>query len=568
MAASPYSNKLSRYLWSLPVWLMAFIVMVPIAVIFFSWLHPEVEIWQHLIETQLSYLIKNTLILFVGVGVWTLLLGVSLAWLVAMCEFPGRRWLEWALILPLAMPAYVFAFVMLGVMDYSGPIQTLYRQIFGVDAYFPYMRGTFGILFVMTSVLYPYVYLLARSAFINQGRSVLDNARLLGLNSWASFFRVALPMARPAIAAGVALALMETLADFGAVSIFNFDTFTTAVYKSWFGFFNLTAAAQLASLLLLFIGLGLYAEQHFRRGKVHQNPYRHQRYLLEGGRAWSAAAYCFIVVFLTFVVPIIQLLVWVFELDTVPWGGRFFELIWNTLSIGFSAALIIVGIALLVVFGRRLLKLKQNSPWLRVASMGYAFPGTILAVGVMIPFAFIDRNLWAPIAQFFHLESEQLLLGSMAGLLIAYLIRFFSVALGPVSTSLERIRPVYQDISQTLGVTQWSLIKRVYIPMMSSGILTALLLVLVDVMKEMPATLLLRPFGSETLAVRIYEMTSEGEWEKAALPALVLVALSILPVVIMIRRTGIHVNKSHKRLLKKTIASNQVTVLGKDEVVL
>ena len=198
-------RTLIKVAWSLPVWLMAIIVMIPIVVIFFSWLHPQTEVWQHLIETQLSYLLKNTVILMVGVGVWTLVLGVSLAWLVAMCEFPGRRWLEWMLILPLAMPAYVYAFVMLGIMDFSGPVQTVYRELFGTQAYFPYMRGTAGVLFVMTSVLYPYVYLLARSAFISQGRSVLDNARMLGMSSWGSFFKVALPMARPAIAAGVAL---------------------------------------------------------------------------------------------------------------------------------------------------------------------------------------------------------------------------------------------------------------------------------------------------------------------------------------------------------------------------
>lgn len=540
------NQKVRNILLSLPVWLMALLVFIPLSVIFFSWLQPQTEVWQHLIETQLRYLLTNTFILFVGVGFWTLVLGVSLAWFVATCEFPGRRWLEWALILPLAMPAYVFAFVMLGLMDFSGPVQTLYREWFGAKAHFPYMRGTFGILFVMTSVLYPYVYMLARSAFMHQGRSALDNARILGLSSGQSFFRVALPMARPAIAAGLSLALMETLADFGAVSIFNFDTFTTAIYKSWFGLFNIAAAAQLASLLLLFVGVALFAEQNIRRGKVHQQPVQHQRYTLTKGKAWSLTAYCFLMVLIAFIIPVVQLIVWIVQLDTVWWDDRFISLIKNTLSVGIVAALIIVSIALLVVFGRRLMGQKQNSVFLRIASMGYAFPGTVLAVGVMIPLAYFDREIWLPIAQFFGLESEQLLLGSMAGLFIAYLVRFFSVALGPVSTSLERIKPVYQNISQTLGVSQWHLVRRVYVPLMSSGILTALLLVLVDIMKEMPATLLLRPFGADTLAVRIYELTSEGEWEQAALPALVLVSLSIIPVVLMVRRSGLSVRtKNH-----------------------
>ena len=297
-----------RLLWSMPLWLMAVLVFIPVTVIFFSWSNPQTEVWQHLIETQLFELLTNTLILFVGVGVWVSVLGVSLAWLVVMCEFPGRRWLEWALMLPLAMPAYVFAFVLLGLTDYSGPLQTWYRQLFGEHAFFPDMRGAFGVLLVMSAVLYPYVYMLARSAFINQGHSAINAARLLGLNHWSSFFRVALPMARPAIVAGVTLALMETLADFGAVSIFNFDTFTTAIYKSWFGFFNLTAAAQLASLLLLFVGLALYSEQFLRgKGKVSQHSHHLQRFHLRGLKAWGVSGYCVTVVLIAFIIPVLKL---------------------------------------------------------------------------------------------------------------------------------------------------------------------------------------------------------------------------------------------------------------------
>ncbi len=541
----PLSVRLNwRWLWSLPLWLMAFLVLIPIAVIFFSWSDPQIDVWQHFIETQLSDLLINTLTLFVGVGIWVSILGVSLAWLIAMCEFPGRRWLEWALMLPLAMPAYVFAFVFLGLVDYSGPLQTWYRRLFGADMFFPDMRGAFGVLLVMSSVLYPYVYMLARSAFINQGHSAINNARLLGMSAWGSFFRVALPIARPAIVAGVALALMEALADFGAVSIFNFDTFTTAIYKSWFGLFNLTAAAQLASLLLLFVGLALYLEQCLRgKGRVCQHSHDLQRFRLYGLKAWSVFGYCFIVVSIAFIVPVLKLIFWVVDFGWNNFDKRFISLIGHTVILATAAALIIVLWSLFAAYGRRTTGYERAPVVQRLALLGYAFPGTVLAVGVMIPLAYFDRQIWSPIAAYFQWHSPQILLGSLTALLLAYTIRFFSVAFGPVSTALERIKPVYEEVSQTLGASRWSLLRRLYTPMMSTSIITALLLVLVDVMKEMPATLLLRPFGWDTLAVRIYEMTSEGEWERAALPALVLVVLSMFPVILMIRHSRLIVRE-------------------------
>lgn len=520
---------------------MAALVSMPIAVVFLSWSNPQTEVWHHLIDTQLFDLLTNTVTLVIGVGIWVLILGVSLAWLVAMCDFPGRRWLEWALVLPLAMPAYVYAFVFLGLVDYSGPLQTGYRQLFGEHAYFPYMRGTFGVLLVMSTVLYPYVYMLARSAFINQGHSAINAARLLGLGPWSSFLRVALPIARPAIVAGVTLALMETLADFGAVSIFNFDTLTTAIYKSWFGLFNLAAAAQLASLLLLFVGLALYSEQRLRgRGKVCQHSHNLQRFQLVGISAWSASGYCIAMVSIAFIIPVFKLISWVLQLGWQDFNQRFIDLVGHTVMLGALSAFTIVLLALLATYGRRLIGHQQTSIAQRIAIMGYAFPGTVLAVGIMIPFAYFDRRIWLPVAEYFQWPASQLLLGSLAALLLAYIIRFFSVAFGPIHAALERIKPVYQAASQTLGVSRWPLLRRLYIPMMSTSILTAFLLVLVDVMKEMPATLLLRPFGWDTLAVRIYEMTSEGEWERAALPALVLVIISIFPVIMMIRHSRCH----------------------------
>ncbi len=531
--------KSHRWLWRIPVWTMVALVLLPVTVIIFSWSSPQTDIWQHLIETQLGRLLGNTLILFIGVGIWTLALGVSLAWLTAVCEFPGRRWLDWALMLPLAIPTYVVAFVFLAITDYAGPIQTLWRQWFGAEAYFPPVRGPLGVVFVMTAVLYPYVYMLARSAFIGQGRELMDAARLLGQSPLRSFFTVALPMARPAIAVGVSLALMETLADFGAVAAFNYDTFTTAIYKTWFGFYNLTAAAQLASLLLLFVGLALYAEQLGRGNRrFHQTPRRQvERYQLRGAQRWLASGFCLTVFVAAFVVPVSQLLLWTLQTGLDGFTSRYWSLIRNTFLLGGAAALVTTVAALLVAYSQRLLGHQRISGSVRVAGLGYALPGSVLAVGIMIAFAFIDLQLFNPLQSLLGLQPQQWLVGGLSALILAYLIRFFAVAFGPVQASLERVRSSYQEAAQTLGASHWRVLWRIYLPLLTPGLLTGALLVLVDTMKEMPATLLLRPFGWDTLAVRIYEFTAEGEWERAALPALTLVLLSIAPVVLMIRRT-------------------------------
>lgn len=526
--------------WRLPAWFAAALVLLPLTVIIFSWAGDQTEIWLHLIETQLGRLLTNTLKLCLGVGSITIALGVSLAWLTSVYEFPGRRWLDWALMLPLAIPTYVVAFVALGLFDFSGPVQSFLREQFGADFRLPEIRSAAGVSLVMASVLYPYVYMLSRSAFLSQGRGLIDAARTLGRSPWQAFWGVALPMARPAIAAGVALALMETLADFGAVAIFNYDTFTTAIYKSWFGFFNLQAAAQLASVLLLFVALALFAEHKARgKGRLHETPNQERdRYRLKGAKAGVATFYCLLVFSLTFVVPVGQLLVWLWETGLEDFGRRYWGLITHTFSLGFMAAMLTVSLALLVAFGQRQLGNVNGSGFaMRIAGLGYALPGTVLAVGIMLSFASLDAWLVAPVRAFLDLPPRQILVGSVAALVLAYCVRFFTVALGPIQSSFERLKPSYQEVAQSLGVGQWQVLKRVYIPMLSPGLFTAVLLVLVDVMKEMPATLLLRPFGWDTLAVRVYEMTSEGEWERAALPALTLVLLSIAPVILMIRRS-------------------------------
>ncbi|WP_043310906.1 iron ABC transporter permease [Pseudomonas sp. ML96] len=519
---------------------IAALVLLPLSVLALSWQEVDGQIWTHLWDTQMPRLLGNTLVLVLGVGIGVTLLGVSLAWLTSLCEFPGRRWLDWALMLPFAIPAYVLAFVFIGLFDFSGPVQSLLREWFGTGIRFPRVRSTGGVIAVLVLVFYPYVYLLARGAFLAQGRGLMEAARVLGQSPWQAFWRVALPMAWPAIGAGLALAIMETLADFGAVAVFNFDTFTTAIYKTWYGFYSLSGATQLASLLLLAVLLVLYGERRARGASrpASERPRGQALYRLRGWKAAAASAWCGLVFVCAFVVPLLQLLAWFWQRGRFDLDERYTALILHTLSLGALAALITVAVALLLAFARRQAPTRSIRSAVSLANLGYALPGSVLAVSIMLAFSFLDRELVIPLSTWLGGAGKPLLLGSLAALLLAYLVRFMAVAYGPLEGSLARIRPSLPQAARSLGVGGPALFLRVYLPLLVPGSLSAALLVFVDVLKEMPATLLMRPFGWDTLAVRIFEMTSEGEWARAALPALTLVLVGLLPVIVLIRRSA------------------------------
>jgi iron(III) transport system permease protein len=523
------------------------LVLLPLSVLVLSWQSIDMQIWSHLWDTQMPRLLGNTLTLVVGVGTGVTVLGVSLAWLTSLCEFPGRRWLDWALMLPFAIPAYVLAFVFVGLLDFAGPVQSLLREWFGSGLRLPRVRSTGGVIIVLVLVFYPYVYLLARTAFLAQGKGLMEAARMLGQSPWQAFWRVALPVARPAIGAGVALALMETLADFGAVAVFNFDTFTTAIYKTWYGFFSLSSAAQLASLLLLAVMLVLYGERR-ARGQDHaasERPRGQALYRLRGVKACLASGWCALVFACAFVVPMLQLVVWCWQRGRFDLDERYRELIVHTLYLGAMAALITVTVALLLAFARRQAPTRGIRAGVAVANLGYALPGSVLAVSLMLAFSFLDRELVVPLSGWLGGAGRPLLLGSVAALLVAYLVRFIAVAYGPLESSLARIRPSLPEASRSLGVGGPRLFFKVYLPLLLPGTLSAALLVFVDTLKEMPATLLMRPFGWDTLAVRVFEMTSEGEWARASLPALTLVLVGLLPVIGLIRRSARQVGRNH-----------------------
>jgi iron(III) transport system permease protein len=527
--------------WQVSAFLLAGLVIIPICVIASSLIHPEKEIWKHLTDTVLSTLVLNTFWLSTGVLLFTAVLGVSLGWLVGACSFPGRPFFSWALTLPMAVPAYVMAFIFIGIMDFSGPLQSTLRLIPGFERTMFEVRSTPFVILVISLSLYPYVYLLSRSAFLSQGRVLMEAARTLGVTPWTAFWRVMLPMARPYIATGLALVLMETLADFGAVSIFNYDTFTTAIYKAWFGFFSLKAAAQLSSILVIFALVlvlieGLY-KSRMRYFSSSRSSTVHSRIHLSGAKGIAAMLYCAVIVSLAFVIPVIQLSVWVVEMmkegDLSSYRSPFFR----TLFLGISAAIITCMGAILLSYVKRQSPTKKNILLCKISTIGYALPGTVLAVGIFLPTAWFDNTIADFIGWAFKIEIGPVLQGTVFVMLTAYAVRFMAAAFGSVDSGMQGVTPSLDEAASISGIKGFSLIRLIHLPLLKKGLLTALILVMVDVVKEMPITLMTRPFGWDTLAVKIYELTSEGEWERAALPGLYLVLVSIIPVILLIKQT-------------------------------
>jgi iron(III) transport system permease protein len=484
--------------------------------------------------------------LWVGAG--TALVGIATAWLVTMCRFPGSRLLEWALLLPLAMPAYIIGYAYTDFLAFAGPLQSALRALFGWsrgDYWFPDIHSVGGVGTMFTLVLYPYVFLLARAAFLEQSVCVLEASRTLGSRPWRSFLRVALPLARPAIAAGVALALMEALADFGTVQYFGIQTFTTAIYRTWFGMGDRVAAAQLASFLLAFV-LALLVLERASRGqaRVHQTSRRHREIRplrLRGLRAAVAALVCALPVVLGFVVPVAILVdLHVTNGDVI--GAAFATLAANSLLLAALAAILTVAAALVLGYGLRRARDRWTLAAIRFATMGYAIPGTVIAVGVVIWLGRFDNALDAWLGAMFGVSSGLLLSGSIVALLFAYLVRFLSVAVSAVDTGLGRITPSMDDAARTLGAAPLRVLGRVHAPMMRGSVLTAATLVFVDVLKELPATLLVRPFNFETLAVHVYSLASDERLAQAATSALAIVLVGLAPVAIlslMIRRARV-----------------------------
>jgi iron(III) transport system permease protein len=525
--------------WTLAAIGIVGVLAVPIATVLVSVVPPAVDVWTHLLRTQLTELLVNTILLVAGVGLGSVVLGTTLAWLIVHHRFPGRGLFEWALALPLAIPAYVIGFTFLGLFDFSGPVQTFLRSRLGLSGGVD-PRGYAGVVTVMTLVFYPYVYLLARAAFAEQGAATLETARSLGCGRLRAFRQITLPMARPALVAGAALAMMEALADFGTVSTFGYRTLTEAIYRVWYGMFDRLAATQLASVLLVF-ALGLLLMERTLRGRARFAQSRRRGHgvipvSLSGLRAAAASALCGGVLMVAFLLPVGRLVAWAGPLLLVwPPVPNFNAVVGRSLGLAGAAALLVAFLGVLLAYAVRLHRTGSVRLATQFTAMGYALPGSVIAVGVLIPVAWLDHVVVSGAERVAGRPLGLVLTGSMVGLVFAYTVRFLAVGFQTIDASLARVPRRLDDAARSLGQRAGGLLWRVHVPLLRRGLLTAIILVFVETMKEMPATLLLRPFGVNTLAVQVWEWTSESLWAEAAVPALVLVAAGLMPVFLALR---------------------------------
>ncbi|MBE9029163.1 iron ABC transporter permease [filamentous cyanobacterium LEGE 11480] len=551
-----------RHTWTIASVMIAALVSLPLLAVLSGVFTDTRDVWQHLIQTVLGQYISNSLLLMLGVGIGVSVVGTVTAWLVTMCQFPGVRIFQWALLLPLAAPAYILAYSYTELLEYYGWVQTTLRAVFGWqsarDYWFPNVRSLWGAIVMFVLVLYPYVYLLARSAFLNQSSTTLEASRGLGCTPWQGFYKVALPLARPAIVAGVSLALMETLNDYGTVDFFAVPTFTIGIFRTWFAQGERLAATQLAVLLLGFIATLVLLERWSRK---HQRYYQNTtvtastpRYQLAGWHRFGALGACILPIFLGFFVPsglLISLLFpgevgdedyasagtgdfWLNSLG----GDRFWSFATNSLTLAAAAAGLAVLVSVILAYSKRLQPTRVNQTATQLATLGYAIPGAVIAVGAMAPLGRFDNAVDAWMRSSFGISTGLLLSGTIVALLFAYLVRFLAVAFGAVSSSLENIKPNLDDASRSLGYRPGATLVKIHLPLIRGGLISAAILVFVDVMKELPATLIMHPPNFTTLAMRVYSLASDERLAEAALPALTIVLVGLLPVVLLSWQMG------------------------------
>jgi iron(III) transport system permease protein len=514
------------------------IVALPMVVLLSGLLQPATGTFRRLWDTILPEAVRGTLLLGLGVGVLTLVLGTALAALVTFWDFPGRGVMEWALVMPLAIPGYVLTFVILRQWDSDGAVPSALRATFGDDA----IRSLPGAILVLSLVLYPYVYVLARSAFTGQSRSELEAAQSLGLSRRRAILRVALPTARPAIAAGVALSVMEAIADFGTVNLLRVPTLTEAVYRTWYGEFDREAGTQIASLLLL-IALVLLASERLARGRARYEQSLRRGLVgppvrLTGLAGWLALAGPALLLLVVVVAPGAQLAVWALQTLAREGGEGYADLAVNSIVLGIAAAVAACVLGTLVSFAMRTAPSRPLSVAARIAGSGYALPGAVVAVSVITIYAWVDDRL-LDLGTRVGTEPALLLTGTALGLVLAYLVRFLSVALNATEAHMARVPRRLDEAARALGVTGLRALVRVQLPLLRPGIVAAFLLVFVDVVKELPITALLRPFGWDTLAIGVWQATSDARYDAAALPALTIVLVGLLPVILLVRASRV-----------------------------
>lgn len=541
IASTSLSNfKRGVSLWLLAILFIAFLFSLPTLTIFSFVFQSATDSWQHLKDTVLTEYVTHSILLVLGVTFGTLSMGVTTAWLTSMCAFPGKKLFVWTLLLPLAMPAYIIAYTYTGMFDFAGPVQTQLREWTGWgygDYWFPEVRSLGGAMAMLSLVLYPYVYLLARAAFLEQSVCVIEVSRSLGCGPVCSFFRVALPLARPAIVAGLSLALMETLADYGTVSYFGLSVFTTGIFRTWFGLGDGVAAAKLSAMLLVFV----FALVVIERGSRKQARYHHTsnkysklpEYQLTGFHAIIATIACALPVIFGFLLPGSQLAYWAVITFEEMVDSSFIILTMHSVLLALSAAILSLILALILAYGKRLMNQKTVVAAVRISGMGYAIPGTVIAVGIIIPFAWLDNTIDAFFREHFNISTGLLLSGTLFAVMFAYIVRFLAVSLQTVESGLGKIKYSMDDAARSLGYTPIETLRKIHMPLMKGTLLTSVLIVFVDVMKELPATLILRPFNFNTLAVRAFELASDERLADSASAAIMIVLAGLIPVILL-----------------------------------
>jgi iron(III) transport system permease protein len=535
--------------WIFPL-LLVLIILVPIGILVLEILTPDVALWERMWGTFLPDVLWNTFRLALGVGIGTLVIGTVSAWLVSAYEFPGRRWFDKLLLLPLAIPGFIMGFVYVTMFEYAGPVQTFLRNSFGWergDYWFPNIASPGGLMLVLTLVLFPYVYILARAAFREQAARTLEAAQVMGYSRWRVFWRVALPMARPQIAAGGLLVIMETMTDYGTVSYFGYPTLSERIVVLWNTSFDVAAATQLATLLV-FVAVVLITLERWMRGRArfYQQGGRGQRprrQVLEGSKKWLASGACGTLLSIAFFLPVGQLLYWAIHELQDPTVNLLSESLLtytrNSLVLAGTAAVIVMIIALLIAYGTRtnVTGGRERPRWLaRLVTIGYAMPGAVIAAGVLTVVNPIDGAVTEFAAEHLGWSAPgYLLTGTIVALLYAYVVRFMAVGFNSVDASMEKIKPSMEGAARTMGARTWRVLRRIHFPLVQAGMVAGAILVFVDVMKELPATLLLRPFGMDTLALRTYFLSVEGWHESAAIPALMILLVGLFPVFILMR---------------------------------
>ena len=521
--------------WQITPVVLFLIFIAPVIIVLSSLFGEYSDNWTHLYNYVLTGYILNSLWLVIGVSICVLVIGVGTAWLVTNYNFTGKNIFEWALILPFAVPPYILAYTFTGLFDTFGTANNLIRDIFflGDDfTFFPKVRNIYGAIVVFSFTLYPYIYLVSRMAFINQSRSILESGRTLGFNQFQVFYKLAVPMIRPAIVAGLMLVIMETLSDFGAVDHFAIATFTTGIFRTWYGMYDLETAMQLASLLLIFVTIFIFIERRSRRkaafsiaGSVYK-PLKLSQ--LTGYKNLLAFIACLLPIFIGFILPVLELSYWALNYKLDFFNQKFISTALNTLYLSIAAAFLCTLLALIINFSIRYKTnnfLKFLSSFLTV---GYAVPGLILAIGVMRLLTFLDRN--------FTIEIFNLVLtGSLVGLMMAYIIKSYALSSTTFDAGYERISPRIDDVARSLKTSGWNLLSKVHVPLLKTSFLTSMLLVVAEVIKELPATLILRPFNFDTLAVSTYIYAAEERMYDAAAPSISIVLVGLIPIIILTR---------------------------------